>query len=333
MNNLYNAMKIKRIFQVKPAMVYNIFDKRFWGDHMNILYLISFVETVKQNSISKASKKLHITQSALSQQLQNIEKELNCELLKRSNKGVELTQEGEIIFSYAETIIELYNNMLSDIDKIKNDSLKEIKISSCSSVSEYLLPCTIHIYKKSHKNVRFSIKTEKTKQVIEHVKNKIYDIGFIDDIINDEELEQFNICSNDFVIIFNNKKFKIPHDSFTIDIIKKYPLILINGEHGIRNSIERLIEKSDIRFNELNIEIELDTIEAIKQSVSAGHGISIVPLTSVKKEVYLKLFDYIPLNTSSNCCISMIYTKESLSKEHVREFIDFIKRTGKETFC
>ncbi|WP_446715322.1 LysR family transcriptional regulator [Caloramator sp. Dgby_cultured_2] len=110
-------------------------------------------------------QKLHITQSALSQQLQNIEKELNCELLKRSNKGVELTQEGEIIFSYAETIIELYNNMLSDIDKIKNDSLKEIKISSCSSVSEYLLPCTIHVYKNPIRMLDFLLRQRKQSRL------------------------------------------------------------------------------------------------------------------------------------------------------------------------
>ncbi len=53
---------------------------------MNINSLYSFIETVRQDSISKASKSLHLTQSALSQQLQALEKSLNSTLLIRSNK-------------------------------------------------------------------------------------------------------------------------------------------------------------------------------------------------------------------------------------------------------
>ncbi|WDC85120.1 LysR family transcriptional regulator [Caloramator sp. mosi_1] len=156
---------------------------------MNIQSLISFRETVRQNSISKASNKLHLTQSALSQQLQNLEKNVGCSLLIRSNKGVELTKEGEILLEYAESIINLYENMLSDINESLHNKISKIKILSCNIVGEYLLPCSVYIYKSKHSNIKFDIKIENTKKVIEGIKSKIADIGFIDKPLIDDGIE------------------------------------------------------------------------------------------------------------------------------------------------
>ena len=68
---------------------------------MNITYLRSFYTTVKFNSISKAAKELHLTQPGLSMQLQSLENEIGSKLLNRSNKGVELTDEGAVVSEYA----------------------------------------------------------------------------------------------------------------------------------------------------------------------------------------------------------------------------------------
>jgi transcriptional regulator, LysR family len=79
---------------------------------MNLDYLKAFYTTVNCNSISKASKLLHITQPALSMQIQHLENEFNATLLIRSNKGVELTEEGKIVFEHAKSMLSLEKNIL-----------------------------------------------------------------------------------------------------------------------------------------------------------------------------------------------------------------------------
>lgn len=74
---------------------------------MDLNYLKSFYMTVKCNSISRAAKKLHLTQPGLSIQIQNLENEVGATLLERSNKGVELTEEGQIVFEHANTMLSL----------------------------------------------------------------------------------------------------------------------------------------------------------------------------------------------------------------------------------
>lgn len=90
---------------------------------MNLDYLKSFYVTVKCNSISKAAKQLHLTQPGLSMQVQNLEDEVGAKLLIRSNKGVELTEEGKIVFEHATTMLSIqkYQKIHKGFGKIKKN--------------------------------------------------------------------------------------------------------------------------------------------------------------------------------------------------------------------
>lgn len=302
---------------------------------MNIIYLCSFMETVKQDSISKASKNLHMTQSALSQQLQAFEKSLNANLLIRSNKGVTLTDEGEIVLSYAEALVNLYDNMKKELDQCRKSELEEIKISACNSVGEYLLPCTLHLYKKNHSNIRFSLKTEHSKNIINRILNFSSDIGFIDidSNTNLDGIESFKICKSDLVFIYSAKR-NIQKDSITLKEISELPFITGSKESSVRSIIENLFLSNGLSVDKLSIEIELDTIEAIKASVLSNYGVSIVPYNSVKKEIYtsslktLHIKEIVP-----SCNISMIYQKSRACQPQVQNFISYIKEYGRESFC
>ena len=87
---------------------------------MNLSYLRSFYTTVKFNSISKAAKELHLTQPGLSMQLQALENEIGVQLLNRSNKGVQLTPEGSLVYEFSETMLSLEDNLQKKLLKLKN---------------------------------------------------------------------------------------------------------------------------------------------------------------------------------------------------------------------
>jgi len=300
---------------------------------VNINYFISFIETVKQDSISKASKKLHMTQSALSQQLQALEKSLDSKLLIRSNKGVDLTDEGEIVLSYAETLVNLYENMVKELDQCKNSLIQEIKISTCNSVGEYLLPCTLHLYKKSHDDARFVLKNEHTKRVIEHVLDCSADIGFIDCEININGVECFNICNNNLLFV-HSSKIDMKKDSISLNEIAALPLIIGSKGSGIRDSIEDMFSNITGTKKKVNIEMELDTIESIKASVIANHGVSILPNTSVKQEIHSGILKTLPIiDAKPKCNICLISSKGKASQPHIKNFIQYIMKYGRETFC
>jgi DNA-binding transcriptional LysR family regulator len=300
---------------------------------MQIDYLISFIEAVKQDSISKASRNLHMTQSALSQQLQSLEKSLNTKLLVRSNKGVELTEEGEIVLSYAEAFVNIYENMLKELEQCKKSEIQEIKIYSCNCVGEYLLPCTLHLYKESQPDTRFSIKNEYTRNIIEHVLDCSADIGFIDSKINIDGIECINITDINLIFVFSSSRM-INKKSISLKDIAALPLIIGSSGSSVRQFIEEMFKRNNIPVEKLNIEMELASIESIKASVIANHGVSIIPAASVKKELHTSLLRTLPIQEVTPVCeICAIYQKSRASQPHIKEFISFIKKYGRKTFC
>lgn len=300
---------------------------------MQITYLTSFIETVKQDSISKASKNLHMTQSALSQQLQSLEKSLDSKLLIRSNKGVDLTEEGEIVLSYAEALVNVYENMLKELELCKKSEIQEIKISSCNCVGEYLLPCTLYLYKKSQPHTRFSIKSEFTKDIIEHVLDYSSDIGFIDSKICIEGIECIDITDVNLIFVFSSKR-NIAKEAISLKDIAAMPLILGSKESSIRQFVEEMFRSNNIPVEKLNIEMELASIEAIKASVAENYGVSIIPADSVKKELHTSLLKTLPIQEGATSCeICAIYQKSRASQPHIKEFISYIKNYGRKTFC
>src|SRR5665648_488723 len=120
---------------------------------MHIEYFNYFFQVAKVKSISKVAKQIHISQSALSQQIQKLEDSLGFKLLERSNKGVILTKMGEIVLKYSENITNTYNKMLSELENGSEES-NSVYLEACPSISNYALPCTLYKIKEkfpSHK--------------------------------------------------------------------------------------------------------------------------------------------------------------------------------------
>ena len=106
---------------------------------MHIDSLNYFFQVANSKSISTVAKNSHISQSALSQQISKLENKLNVKLFDRTNKGVSLTPEGEIVFKYTESILNSYNKMQEELLNSINKE-KFISIESVESIGLTILP-------------------------------------------------------------------------------------------------------------------------------------------------------------------------------------------------
>ena len=105
-----------------------------------------FLKVVETGSISKAANELFISQPALSQQLKKLEKEFNAKLFTRSNKGIELTKEGRIVYKYFSMFEECLDEMREEIEDAKNNSMK-IKISKTLLLKKSRFSPKLHLQK------------------------------------------------------------------------------------------------------------------------------------------------------------------------------------------
>ncbi|OPJ57266.1 LysR family transcriptional regulator [Alkalithermobacter paradoxus] len=295
---------------------------------MNLQYLRSFFVTVKLNSISKAAKVLHLTQPGLSMQIQSLEKDLGISLLNRSNRGVELTEGGKIVFDYANTILSLQENIDRDLENLKVNR-KNLLIGSCKAIGEYALPCSIYVFKQDHKDVEINMEISNTSEVIENLINRNINIGIIHGDIKEKNIQTVKITQDRLLLVTSLPLMK---DTITLDELVKLPLIFREQGSGVRDTIIKGLSDS-LSIDNLNIIYELNSMEAIKSSVIAGKGISFIPELSIKRELKDGTLKKIDIeNIDLTCEFYVAYRKDYSLSPFENEFIKFIK-SSKRGFC
>ncbi|QUH24590.1 LysR family transcriptional regulator [Serpentinicella alkaliphila] len=296
---------------------------------MNLQYMKAFYVTVKVNSISKAAKILHLTQPGLSMQIQALEKELQVSLLNRSNKGVELTDAGKVVFDYATTILSLKDNIERDLESLKTDK-KSLLIGSCKALGEYALPCSIYVFKHNHKDVDINIEISNTANVAENIINKTINIGILHGIVKSKGLCIEKITSDRLLLVTSLPLVK---NEVSLEDFKRLPLIFRENGSGTRKTILDALTPFKIGYEDLNIIYELNSMEAIKTSVLSGKGISFIPELTIKRELkdgLLKEIKIDKLDLISDFYLA--YNPDHYIINYEQEFIHFIK-SSKRGFC
>lgn len=296
---------------------------------MNLEYLKSFYITVTNNSISKAAKQLHMTQPGLSMQLQALEKDLGVNLLIRSNKGVQITEAGKILFDYASTILSLNDNITRDLDNLKTNK-KQLIIGSCKAIGEYSLPCSIYLFKQDNKDLNLSLEVENTTEVINDLLNNSVDLGITQYKSNETEIIFEKIVSDDIILITSMPLMK---DKITLEELKRLPLIMREEGSGTRRIIKDELEKSGMNLDDLTVIFELNSNEAIKTSVTSGKGAAFIPKFSVLRELKMKTVQEIEIEgVKLSADYHIAYRKNGELTPEENEFIRFVK-SSKRGFC
>lgn len=252
---------------------------------MNIDNLRIFIQIASLGSISKAAEQMHISQSALSQQIKALENLLNCTLLERSNKGVRLTSAGEIVHKYALQITATYDKMLKDINLLDWET-KTLNILATPIICSYALPCTLYHVKKNYPTFVLEMTALPSDQVEEQIASGHGDIGFILGPSKRHDLLGKKVLS-DRIYLVAAKDSPVPKQ-ITPEQLISYPLLMLPKAHRTRTLLEKYLTQMGIDLANLKILYNLDSTESIKLSAINGYGLAFLPYMTIKKELYNK---------------------------------------------
>lgn len=298
---------------------------------MNIDWLQAFAETVRCESITKAAQNLHLTQPALSQQLRNLERELGHEILIRSNRGVDLTEAGKVLYSYAQSFIVLKDNLCHDLAALENRSEEELSIGTCIPVGQYALPCALYLFKQKYPQVGVRVQNMPTEEVLERLRDHSIAVGFVQGAIDAPDLASHIMISTELVIIVAPGWAPMPS---TVKELTESPLILTSKSCDIRRSLARGLEHHGIPDSDLNPMLEMDGLEAVKSAVLSGHGLAVLPYFAIKKELFTGALSRVDIpGLKFECSFSVIWRRSESPSPALAFFVDFLKEKGNEVFC
>lgn len=264
---------------------------------MHIDNLKYFYDIATTKNISFVAKKSHISQSALSQQLMKLEDKLDTKLLERSNKGVNLTPEGEIILKYSKTILTSYTRMLEELDAYKH-SKKSLNIHSLSYVKNFILPELIVDIKNTFEDYIINIASIEDPFNEESLNSSSFDILIGSEKILREDVVCQKLFDDEFVALaspnFNGKT------EYALEDLTSIPLIMVNNNNSLSRHLEEKLMNINIDKDSLNILFTTDSPFMALNTLLNSNAISIAPRTVANiyienhnfKEIKIKDFSY-----------------------------------------
>lgn len=249
---------------------------------MNIEFLRNFVKLTQYKSFSELAKDLSVSQSTLSHQISQLEKEFgNIKLIERTTRSFELTKEGEKLLTYAEKILTLYDSCKEELLKFSKTLTENIFITASTLPGSHILPKFIMAFKNSYPDVNIKISINNSKESIDLLNKNLIDFAgigsFMDynkdlyDIIEIEEDRLVFICSPNHRLAKNDK--------INFAELMEYPFISREIGSGTRDVFEQQFPE----YNKLNTKFEINDNDSIISAVSDSEHISILSEIIAKK--------------------------------------------------
>ena len=247
--------------------------------HINLELYRFFCETAKTGNVTKAAENLYVSQSAVSQSIMQLEDRLGCKLFNRSKRGVHLTSEGEVLFSYANNAVSLIENAQDKILCMKNLRDGEIKIgASDTACSLFLLPF-LSRFNTEHPEIHISVVNRTSQELIKLLKNGTVDISFVnlpvedDAVLEIQPVMQFHDC-----FVTGEKYAYLTDSTIHLGDLREYPILMLEKSSNSRKQMDHFLRSHEL---DINPSIELESLALVSEFAKIGLGIA----ATIKEDV------------------------------------------------
>ena len=248
---------------------------------MNIdleLYRIFYV-VAKNNNMTKASEELHISQPAISQQVKKLEEQLGGALFLRSNKGMELTEEGKMFYEYVKGALELINNAENEFTSFKDLTKGEIKIGCSTTLTKLILIDTLKEFHKTYPTININITNDLTRNLINDLKlGKLDFVIFNESNIKETNLKLEKIKELKQGFIYNPDYYEDNINTF--EDLNNVPLILQKEESNSRKLLDYIALQNNVK---LVPKMEVVSQELITEFTNIGLGVGFAIIDLAKR--------------------------------------------------
>lgn len=248
---------------------------------MNVdLELYRFFYVVAKNKhMTRASEELHISQPAISQSIKKLENQLGGTLFLRSNKGMELTEEGKMFYEYVKGALELINNAENEFTSFKDLSKGEIKIGCSTTLTKLILMDSLKQFHSDYPNININITNDLTSNLINDLK-----LGKLDFVIfNESNIKETNLSLEKIKelkqgFIYNSEFYG--DNVINFEDLNNYPLILQKEEANSRKLLDYIALQNNVK---LIPKMEVASQELITEFVNIGLGIGFAIIDLAKR--------------------------------------------------
>jgi DNA-binding transcriptional LysR family regulator len=260
-------------------------DLPFTLDQLRILKAIA-----AEGSFKRAADSLYVSQPAVSLQVQNLERQLDVPLFDRGGRRAQLTEAGHLLLDYGEKILTLCQETCRALEDLQNLQGGSLIVGASQTTGTYLLPRMIGAFRQTYPDVAVQLHVHSTRRTSWSIANGQIDLAIIGGEVPPELQESLEIipyAEDELALILPTSHPLAKLASIQKEDLYRLQFITLDSQSTIRKVIDQVLARWGIETRRMKVEMELNSIEAIKTAVQSGLGAAFVSLSAIDKELQM----------------------------------------------
>ena len=295
---------------------------------MNIETLRIFCDLVELRSFSKTAERHFISQSAVSQQIAQLEMAHKCQLLDRKKRPFEPTKAGELFYNASKDILERYEALRSDLSSLEKRATKRINVAAIFSIGMHSLPVYVKRFMAKYPDVHVHIEYFGSRRIYELVLQGSVDIGLVAVPKKDKNIEIYDFENEPLVLVCSPEHPLAKESQIDIHQLRFEKFIVFEEGIPTRGLVDNILAHYNVTVRPV---MEFDNIETVKRAVELNSGISILPETAIRQELANGTLKAIRFsNRKFERPTGIIVRKDKILSQAGRYFIELLQKTKQQ---
>nr|WP_256261563.1 LysR family transcriptional regulator [Pseudomonas gingeri] len=260
-----------------------------------MLTLRIFVLTAQNKSLTITAERVHMTLSAVSRRLTDLEQVIGMPLFERRHRSMELTAAGAALLAHAQLIVSASERLAGSMNEFAQGVRGTIRLWANTSAIVQFLPKDLFAYRTVYNKVRVEMEERLSDEIVRALQAGDIDLGVVANNAASVGIEKVVYRKDQLVLVLPHGHPLQSQDYASLDDILDLPFVGTNEGSAI---LRLLTDLAAAQGKTLRITLQASSFEAILSLVEAGHGISVLPRAAVSKSVAARNMTMISINES-----------------------------------
>jgi DNA-binding transcriptional LysR family regulator len=241
-----------------------------------------FRAVAEERSFTRAGRRLHVSQSAVSRQVKLLEDELGESLLHRHGRRVTLTPSGELVLAASNRVIRDLQEVVSQLSEARQLQRGTLRLGGGMTVCLYVFPKLLKTLGRQHREIDFRVVSGTSEHILDRIRKHDVDLGLLTLPIVGRDLEVVPVIKEEMVVVTGRGHPLTRRRMVDAEDLGRYPMILYEAGSNTRKAVDGLFVEAGVA---VDVAMETENVEIIKAMVSSGIGVTVIPYSAVAREV------------------------------------------------
>lgn len=252
-----------------------------------------FLAVASRGSFTQAAETLHISQPAVSRHIRELENSLGCRLIDRKGSGIFLTDAGKVLVRYGNNFRALSRDLMHELSLCSGRFQGVLRIGASTTVAQYVLPNVLSAFRKRYPDVSLEATTSNSEEISALLRAGTIDLGLVEGLPHSRDFDYYAF-SRDEIVLAAGTHSGLPDTLESADALKKLSFAVREYGSGTQEFIQEHLSRAGISAEDLQIDITLDSTEAIKRYLREGQCVAFVSVAALRDDLhsgFLKIID------------------------------------------